>query len=288
VLLENGLLLSLPSHAWMNGKRTVWAEGITVTDLPIRVPNSWQVQDLLQLRDSHYTWDNYQYPTFYLPEVNAYWLKALKVAEGLAERFEDAELGEEIQQVRQMARLRYKGIFWNAQAHNLYNLVTLEHRTDGTFSAAAVEAAALLGETVFSRQELEYIWVAARNKLLAKRLIAGDMAAFGLVAKDSTERVFYNNQQYHEAVIWPRVTPYLIRLLRMLGQQATVQELLKTNLGHQMEEAAVFYNNEMLSLPEGENPFPDAETERNPVPVKNPIQWWSQWCDPYMGVEGIQ
>jgi hypothetical protein len=66
-----------------------------------------------------------------------------------------------------------------------------------------------------------------------------------------------------------------------------VQELLKTNLAHQMDEAAVFYNNEMLSLAEGENPFPNPETARNPVPVKNPIQWWSQWCDPYMGVEGI-
>lgn len=287
VLLENGLLLTLPSHSWLNGKRTVWAEGITVTDLPIRVPYNWQVQDLLQLRDSHYTWDNYQYPTYYLPEVNAYWLRSLKLAEELSMRFEDEELGEEIRQVRQMAKMRYKSLFWNAQGHNLYNLVTLEHRTDGTACAAAVEAAALLGETVFSRQELEYIWVTARGKLLAKRLIAGEPAAFGLMAKDSSERVFYNNQQYHEAVIWPRVTPYLIRLLRMLGQQATVQELLKTNLGHQMDEAAVFYSNEMLSLPEGENPFPEPETEKNPVPVKNPIQWWSQWCDAYMGVEGI-
>lgn len=287
VLLENGLLLTLPSHSWLNGKRTVWAEGITVTDLPIRVPYNWQVQELLQLRDSHYTWDNYQYPTYYLPEVNAYWLRTLKLAEELATRFEDEETGEEIRQVRQMAKMRYKSLFWNAQGNNLYNLVTLEHRTDGTACAAAVEAAALLGEMVFSRQELEYIWVAARGKLLAKRLVAGVPTAFGLLAKDSSERVFYNNQQYHEAVIWPRVTPYLIRLLRLLGQQATIQELLKTNLGHQMEEAAVFYNNEMLSLPEGENPFPEPDTERNPVPVKNPIQWWSQWCDPYMGVEGI-
>lgn len=287
VLLENGLLLTLPHHGWINGKRTVWAEGITVTDLPIRVPMNWQLQDILQLRDSHYTWDNYQYPTYYLPEVNAYWLRALKVAEGLAARFEEPELQEELKQVRQMAKGRYKSLFWNTQTRSLFNLVTLEHRTDGTLSASSVEAAALLGEEIFTRQELEYIWVAARGKLLAKRELAGEMVAFGLIAKDSTERVFYNNQQYHEAVIWPRVTPYLIRLLRLLGQQATVQELLKTNLAHQMDEAAVFYNNEMLSLAEGENPFPNPETARNPVPVKNPIQWWSQWCDPYMGVEGI-
>lgn len=287
VLLEHGLLLSVPHHAWIDGKRTVWAEGITVTDLPIRVPMNWQLQDVLQLRDSHYTWDNYQYPTYYLPEINAYWLKALELAEGLAERFGTTDEADEVREIRASAIARYKGIFWNPQARSLYNLVTLEHRQDGTHCAAAVEAAALLGEAVFTRQELEYIWVAARGKLLAKRHLAGESVAFGLVAKDSTERVFYNNQQYHEAVIWPRVTPYLIRLLRGLGQQATVQELLKTNLGHQMDEAVVFYNSEMLSLPEGENPFPNPDTAKNPVPVKNPIQWWSQWCDPYMGVEGI-
>jgi hypothetical protein len=144
-----------------------------------------------------------------------------------------------------------------------------------------VEAAALLGEKVFTRLELEQIWQMTRNRLLVKR----DGLPFGLLVKDSPERIFYDNQQYHEAVVWPRETPYLIRLLRQLGQEATIQEVLKTNLAHQQDEAVVFYHNEMLALAEGTNPSPEEATQANPVPVKNPMQWWSQWCDAYLPAE---
>jgi hypothetical protein len=49
-----------------------------------------------------------------------------------------------------------------------------------------------------------------------------------------------------------------------------------------MSEGAVFYNHELFSRPAGNNPCPDPHTHLNPVPVKNPIQFWSQWCDPVM------
>ena len=49
-----------------------------------------------------------------------------------------------------------------------------------------------------------------------------------------------------------------------------------------MSEGALFYNQELFSRPCGNNPAPDERTRRNPVPVKNPIQFWSQWCDPYI------
>ncbi|HEY9721309.1 MAG TPA: hypothetical protein V6D47_04800 [Oscillatoriaceae cyanobacterium] len=283
VLLENGLLACVPSHSWINGKRVVWAEGFTVTDLPIRAPVNWQLQDILHFRDTHYTWEQYQYPTAYLPEINAQWLRMLRVGTKLAHRFADAALEDELRQLAELAQESYKPIFWNPHANFLYNIVTLERRIDGTPTAPAVEAAALLGEEVFTRQELEYIWVMARNRLLVKRHHEGQARAFGLLAKDAPERIFFDNQQYHEAVVWPRETPYLVRLLRQLGQEATIRELLDTNLAHQMDEAAMFYNNEMLSLPEGLNPSPNPDTAHNPVPVKNPMQWWSQWCDPYLG-----
>lgn len=284
VLLENGLLLVVPGHSWTNGRRVVWAEGMTVTDLPIRCPVNWQIQDVLHFRDTHYAWEQYQYPTYYLPEINAQWLRMLRVGAKLAERFGDADAREELAQIGELAKASYKAVFWNPHANNLYNLVTLDRRIDGTPGSPAVEAAALLGETMFTRQELEYIWLVARNRLLVKRRPAPGEApvAFGLLVKDSPERIFYDNQQYHEAVCWPRETPYLIRLLHDLGQEATVQELLRTNLAHQTEEGVLFYNNEILSLAEGLNPAPDAATEGDPVPVKNPMQWWSQWCDAYL------
>ena len=282
VLLESGLLVSLPAHSWMDGKRVVWAEGITVTDLPLRAPANWQVQDILGFRDSHYTWEQYQYPTYFLPELNARWLKMLEAGQALAARFGDNELAAELTLIQSLAREAYKGIFWNPHAQGLYNLVTLERRIDGTPCAAEVEAAALLGTEVFTPAELEQIWVHARNRLLVKRKQGEETLPFGLIARDTPERVFLDNQQYHEAVVWPRETPYLIRLLRRLGHEEVVQQLLATNMAHQMDEGVVFYSHEMLSLPEGGNPSPNPDTEQNPVPVKNPMQWWSQWCDAFL------
>ena len=61
-----------------------------------------------------------------------------------------------------------------------------------------------------------------------------------------------------------------------------MNQLLATNLDHMMDESVVFYANEMLSLPEGVNPSPNPATCHDPVPVKNPMQWGSLWCDPYL------
>jgi hypothetical protein len=48
-----------------------------------------------------------------------------------------------------------------------------------------------------------------------------------------------------------------------------------------VSEAAIGYCSELFSLPVGGNPSPGPEAE-NPVPVKNPAQYWSHWCDPYL------
>jgi hypothetical protein len=49
-----------------------------------------------------------------------------------------------------------------------------------------------------------------------------------------------------------------------------------------MTESAIYYNQELFSRPFGNNPFPVASVCDNPVPVKNPIQFWSQWCDAFV------
>ena len=38
-----------------------------------------------------------------------------------------------------------------------------------------------------------------------------------------------------------------------------------------MEEGFVFYNQELFSC------------DHDWTPVKDPVQWWSQWVDPYLG-----
>jgi hypothetical protein len=115
------------------------------------------------------------------------------------------------------------------------------------------------------------------ERLLVKR----EGKLFGVLCRNLRDRTYYNDYQYHGAVVWPRDTPYLIKYLQIIGRSDLVKEVLESNLEHQMKEGAIFYSNELFSLPEGRNPSP-TETCGNPVPIKNPIQFWSNFCDDYL------
>jgi len=93
---------------------------------------------------------------------------------------------------------------------------------------------------------------------------------FGILVREGAD-VYYNDDQYHMAVTWPRDTPYLLRLFRAAGLRDEVKAILKNNLAHQMDEGFVGYNSELFSID------PSGLT-----PVKNPVQWWSQWCDEFL------
>ncbi len=289
VLADNGLILSLPSHSWLAGRRKVWAEGIQVGDLPMRVDRSWQVEDIVRFQDGHYAWELYQFPTYYLPELNAQWIRMLSY--GL-ELLEDSpgddstparSLATEVKAVHQKALQTFKPLFWNPGIGYLYNLVTQQGRADPMVTACGVEAAAeLLSEDVFSLADLAAIWRCLEQQLVVTRHREGRPALFGILTKDSEQRIFYGDQQYHEAVCFPRFTPYVIHLLRRIGEGEIAAQFLETNLAHMFDESVVFYASEILSLPEGVNPSPHPATCHDPVPVKNPMQWASLWCDPYL------
>jgi glycogen debranching enzyme len=120
--------------------------------------------------------------------------------------------------------------------------------------------------------------------LVDRRLIkyGEEVLPFGIVAKNEDKRVFYGDHEYHSDTIWPRSTPYLIKLLRLLHEDKLIRDILINSLDHQMSECAIFYNQELFSRAFGNNAHPNVATSQNPVPVKNPIQLWSQWCDAYL------
>lgn len=281
VLAENGLLRSVPSHSWMNGKRRINVEGISVGDLPQRIDRSWQEEAVRKYMDGHTAWDLYQYPVTYLPEINARWIRMLEVGQRLAERKHDQPLRDALKALHERAVGNYKKVFWNPGVGFLYNLITQNGRPDPMPTAPSLEALVLLGTRVFTRQEMEQAWQVVRDSLLVSLKSAEAPQAFGVLAKDSKERIFYGDGQYHEAVCWPRETPYLVKLLREIGAHDLAEEVLAANLTHQMEESVVFYHQEMLSLPEGPNAMPGPRAQ-DPVPVKNPMQWVSQFCDVYL------
>jgi hypothetical protein len=67
------------------------------------------------------------------------------------------------------------------------------------------------------------------------------------------------------------LVPGLIKILRYAGEIEIVDGILGSDLEHQMNESFVFYNSELFSPHNGEM-----------VPVKNPVQFWPQWLDPYI------
>jgi glycogen debranching enzyme len=292
---STGLLLCAPHHSWIDTRtRRLKHDGRTFEGLPNRLSIAFlknlceQKLDLEVIASS---------PRFFLPEINAQWIMMLagfiQTIDLLSPDPPSADLAglkATTQIFLTKARKVFKSIFWNENKGYLFNAV-LEDGITGDYVAceAAVTAAALLGETVFTPGDLRSIWNCAERELLAHRRLVkyGDeLLPFGILTKNEGQKVFYGDDQYHSDMIWPRSTPYLIKLLRMLNEDDTARDILINNLDHQMSECAIFYNQELFSPAFGNNAHPNGTTSQNPVPVKNPIQFWSQWCDAYLEVFG--
>jgi len=283
---DSGLLLTVPSHSWADSCKDVRIGNLLIPAFPLRVPQTW----LSQGRDLERILKELHRPNFLLPEINALWIKALEaliqvlnselldaISDDMRKRF-----SEEIELILAKAKHSFKKVFWNEAMGFLYNIVTGDlEKKDTTETSFAIVSLALL-DNLFSDDEVKRAWNVVKNTLLVLRepttLGPRGMKPFGVLVKNSPERVFYDDKQYHEAVLWPRDTPYLVRLLQRLGEVDTIKDILVNNIDHQMTEGAIFFNSELFSLPEGKNPCP-SPTSQNPIPVKNPALWWSHWTD---------
>jgi glycogen debranching enzyme len=293
-----GLLLCAPHHSWMD-TRTSRIESTECTF--DRLPNRLSIGFLEKLCEQAGGKGNpgviASSPCFFLPEINAQWINVLAGTIQTIDLLSDQprrprleELRAEAQACLQAAKKNFKSVFWNKDTGCLFNVVFEDGSIkDEIECEAGVTAAAMLGETVFSQDELQSIWECTKRSLLAHRRLVkyGDrVLPFGILTQNEPPKAFYGDDQYHSDVVWPRSTPYLIGLLRMLNENEIVREILVNNLDHQMTECAIFYNQELFSRALGNNAHPDGTTSQNPVPVKNPIQFWSQWCDAYLEVFG--
>ena len=259
VLHPNGLLSIVPWHSWTDSSHMTEFKGRKQA-VSVRIPDSW----LADLEDETAV----NKPLYYLPEINAQWITLLRHCVTIAHKI-GTDPGAFSRHLEQ-AKAVYKIIFWDSTVHFLHNVVTIAGKKDTTLGSPAVVAMALLlDEAIFSPQEVNQFIAMTKTHLLAER----QGRPFGILVKHTSTRIYYGDEEYHEAVIWPRDTPYLIRLLRWCGEseRETVADLLLSNLSHQMDEGFVFYNSELFSPDNGEM-----------TPVKNPIQFWSQWVDPFL------
>ncbi|MGC8937084.1 MAG: hypothetical protein ACP5KV_06980 [Candidatus Methanomethylicaceae archaeon] len=66
-----------------------------------------------------------------------------------------------------------------------------------------------------------------------------------------------------------------------IGLEIDIRGILLNNLDHMISEGVLLYSNELFGHPVGRNLNP-SKGSNNPVPLKNPAQYWSHWCDPYL------
>jgi hypothetical protein len=256
VLHENGLVSVVPRHTWTDSSRIIEINGKRIK-VSVRIPDSW----CKDLKDEN----EVNKPVYLLPEINAQWIKMLRHCVDISMKIGYKEI---FSQFVTKAKKTFKEVFWDARDYWLYNLVTLDGRRDKTQGSPAVVAfALLLDEDLFSHKEVEHFVEGVKTNLLVER--GGH--PFGILVKKSAKRTYYGDEEYHEAMVWPRDTPYLINILRYATDTETVHDILQSTLDHQMNEGFVFYNSELFSPDNGEM-----------IPVKNPIQFWSQWVDPFL------
>lgn len=275
VLHPNGLISAAAWHSWCDSRRWYHAEDMSISAfMPARLSDEMAISLIRELGKNAEL--EASKPKFFLPEINGQWIRALAAIIGTAklapENAKNRALGESCWLLLAKALPSFREVFWR-QEKLLYNAVTIDGKKDLTMGSPSVVAMALLSDlNVFSEAEIKAFMENVKSVLLANK----NEKPFGVTVKNSARKIYFDDNEYHEAVVWPRDTPYLIHLLQKTGEMEMIKQILLSNLEHQMSESAIFYNSELFS-----------SGEKSLIPVKNPAQWWSQWCDPYLNFQEI-
>jgi len=260
-ILKGGLVACAPFQSWTDSR--LGEEG-----RPSRLPEGWDGSK-----------EEWSLPKYYLPEINGYWISALR---SLKDRAYATGLlvPEIVDRALSEMEVTFKKVFW-----------------DGSFVASIVDSDAkkrdgeptsmgMVGIStalpLFTNKEIEGAFATCRKILINRRLrVLGDGSLpFGIMI---SRRVvpYLGDAEYHRSVVWPRDTPYLIRVMEVLGLEDEIRGVLLNSLDHMLSESALLYSNEIFGLPVGKNPCP-SDGSMNVIPLKNPAQYWSHWCDPYV------
>lgn len=283
--IRDGLLLCPPHYSWIDSRVDISLDGVRLRRIPSRVPIEWlrsMVAEGLSAADIEETATR---ATFLMPEVQARFVLILCGAKAVAEELGvDAdwlvELGE--------ASARALEVQLMSRSEGLPpNLVMFEQegtRADMTPSSASFLALSILRRHL-TRARLTEGYSQARSQLLVHRrmsTLGSDVAPFGLIVQRRECEPYFDDRQYHGCVTWPRDSPYLVCVMDELGYSEEAHSLLLNHLDCSVSEGVPFFVHELYGLPLGRNPSPVTESSDQPIPLKNPAQFWSIWFDPYL------
>lgn len=259
--LREGVICSPANSSWVDSVTEVGG-----TRWPTRLPESWiaAVPDPFQSE-------------FGLVEVNAHYISALDRLERCCGELDVAYPGE-LEDLSRSLKGGFSRYFETGSPLPALTVVPGQGLRDEMMGSPAVVAVAELG---YQRTGVDRAWGAVRESLLVNRTLqelGEGRHPFGLLVREGSHP-YLGDREYHSSVVWPRDTPYLVSLMEMAGEETA--GILVNNLDHMVSEGVVGYCGEIFSLPVGVNPNPSPESS-NPVPVKNPAQYWSHWCDPFL------
>ena len=170
-------------------------------------------------------------------EIQALWYNALRVMEGLAEKFGDKANQNQYKTMAESARKSFNEQFWNAQTGCLYDVVN-GGECDASIRPNQVCAISLTNSMV-SKVRAKSILRLVERELLTPRglrtLSPNDSRYIGRYEGDSRSR----DGSYHQGTVWPWLMgPYLTAYTKTFGEKAGrkfATEWLKSFEDHLME-----------------------------------------------------
>jgi len=250
-----------------------WIDTVITLDglpWPTRLPLEWMSRDVNPFKSE-----------FGLIEVNALYIEALETLIAVSKRMGyEAPWG--VEELLRTLKAGFTRFFKEAGNVPPLTVAPSYGLIDKTLGSPIIVGVTALKDGVYKGEELGEIWRTVKRRLLVhRRLLALGKGSqpFGVLVKDVERVPYLGDMEYHGPTVWPRDTPYLFKLMEAVGENPL--GLLVSNLDHMVCEGVIGYCGELFSLPVGRNPSPSAESE-NPVPVKNPAQYWSHWCDPFL------
>jgi hypothetical protein len=285
VRLIDGSLLSPPNYSWTDSRTDLVVKEVHLSSIPCRVPTDWiedMLSDGLSPRDVE---SAVKQPVFLMPEVQARFTLLLMRYGKIAR-----SLGADAGSLQDLERASSEALEANLMGESTGLPPTLvmfdrgSKRVDRAPSSMSLCALAMLKDLVpLDRIRAAYDQV--RSELIVQRRmmrLGSEVSPFGVMVQRRSCEPYFGDRQYHGCVVWPRDTPYLIDVMEKLGLYEEINRVLLNNLDASASEVIPFYMNELYGPPLGKNPNPSPSTAEQPIPLKNPAQFWSMWVDPYL------
>jgi predicted glycogen debranching enzyme len=152
-------------------------------------------------------------------EIQALWYNALRVMEGLAERFGDKANQNQYKAMAASARKSFNDLFWNEQTGCLYDVVNGDER-DASIRPNQVIAISLTNSMV-SKARAKSILCVIERELLTPRglrtLSPNDSRYIGRYEGDPRSR----DGSYHQGTVWPwLMASYITAYAKAFGERA--------------------------------------------------------------------